>query len=174
MALKEIRLEALVEALDEQESEYADFFRPMLGYEALITLHMGMDDSLEPLISEIEDETLYEFPGDLLAFYLCTNGGSFGDLDLFPVTNDPDEKYSIHTLNVIDKEPKTALGIDNKTLLIGQFRNTDVYVTCKLNDEGVYTYQLWDSQKKAVTMEFEYLIQIVALEMDYATDFDGQ
>ena len=110
MALKEIELEDLVDALDEIESEYADFFRPMLGYEAIIKLYDGIDDDIEPMINEIEDEVGFEFPPDLLSLYVCTNGGEFGDLTLYPLTNDK-------TVEKNNTRPKTRLN----TLMI--FKN---------------------------------------------------
>lgn len=173
MALREINLSSLVDLLDEEKSEYADFFRPMLGYEAVLTLYDGIEDNVESLIVEIEDETGYEFPSDLVSFYMCTNGGKFGDLTLFPITNDKNIKEDIHKLNVLDKSLKEQMGLDNKTLLIGKYENSSNYVTCSLNDDDVYTYQLWNSAKKSVAMEFELLIQLIALEVSYVTDYEG-
>jgi hypothetical protein len=172
MALKEIYLTSLVDALDELKSEYADFFRPMLGYEAVLKLYEGIEDNVEPLLVEIEDETGYEFPPDLISFYMCSNGGEFGDLELFPITSDKDVENDIHRLNVTNKSLKEDLGLDTKTLLIGKYMDSDIYVTCVLKDDGVYSYQLYDAKKKKVTMEFEYLVQLVALEVSYVTDYE--
>jgi hypothetical protein len=173
MALKEISLTGLVDMLDEMESEYADFFRPMLGYEAILTLYDGIADDVESQLVEIEDETGYEFPPDLVAFYMCSNGGVFGDLKLFPLTNDKSVENTIHKHNVIDLSLKESIGLDKKDLLIGHYPDVDNYVFCSLKDDGDYTYKLWDSNKKKVIMEFEYLIQIVALEVSYVADYDG-
>ena len=173
MALKEISLTSLVDMLDESESEYADFFRPMLGYEAILKLYDGIEDEIEPQLVEIEDETGYEFPPDLISFYMCSNGGVFGDLELFPLTNDKSVENTIHKLNVIDTSLKESLDLNRKTLLVGKYLDGDTYVICVLKDDGVYSYQLWDAEKKKVTMEFEYLVQIVALEVSYVADYDG-
>lgn len=173
MALKEISLSSLVDVLDQAESEYADFFRPMLGYEAVLTLYDGIDDNVEPQIKEIEDETGFEFPPDLISFYMCSNGGEFGDLELFPLTTDKTIENNFHKLNVIDKSLKESIGLDKKTLLVGKYLEGDNYVTCVLKDDGIYSYQLYDSKKQKVIMEFEYLVQLIALEISYVTDYDG-
>lgn len=173
MALQEIELMDLVDALDEVESEYSAFFRPMLGYEAILKLYLGITDDLEPLIVEIEDESGYEFPPDLVSFYICTNGGEFGDLELYPLTTDPSVTNSIHKYNVIDKSLKESIGLDNKTLLVGGYPDDpNTYITCKLNADGTYVYQMYDATKKKAKMEFEYIIQLVALEVNYITDYD--
>ena len=173
MALKKISLSGLVDLLDSTGSEFADFFRPMLGYEAVLKLYDGIDDSVEPLLVEIEDELGFEFPSDLINFYMCTNGGVFGDLQLFPLTTDKSAENNIHRLNVIETSLKESLEISKDTLLIGKYLNNEDYVVCVLKDDGVYSYQLWNSKKNAVMMEFEYLIQLVALEVSYATDPDN-
>ena len=173
MALKKISLSGLVDVLDETQSEFADFFRPMLGYEAVLELYDGIDDSVEQLLIEIEDESGFEFPSDLVDFYICTNGGSFADLRLFPLTTDKSVDFNIHTLNVIDTSLKESIGLDKKSLLVGRYVSDNNYVICTLKDDGTYTYQLWDSIKQKVVMEFEYLIQLVALEVSYATDPDS-
>lgn len=173
MALREIDLTSLVEELDNIKSDYADFFRPMMGYDALLTLYEGIEDSVEPLLVEIEDETSYEFPADLISFYVCTNGGIYGDLELYPISHDSTLTKEIHKLNVTNKELKESIGLDTKSLLIGQYNDNATYVICTLNDDGVYTYQIWDSRTKAPTMEFEYLVQLVALEVAYVADNDG-
>lgn len=174
MALQEIELMDLVEALDEIQSDYSAFFRPMLGYEAILKLYLGITDDAEPLIVEIEDESSYEFPPDLVSFYICTNGGQFGDLELYPITSDPNVEYSLHRLNVIDKNLKESIGLDNKTLLVGGYPDDpDTYITCKLNSDGTYKYQIYDAVKKSAKMEFEYIIQLVALEVNYVTDYDN-
>lgn len=172
MTLKEIKLENLVDSLDDLESEYADFFRPMLGYEAILTLYEGIDDSMESLVVEIEDETGFEFPPDLIGYYLCTNGGKFGDLSLFPLTAERSMENTIHRLNVLNKSLKESIGLDNSTLLIGQYTDTNTYVTCTLSEDGIYSYKLYDADNKTVTMEFEYVTQLVALEVSYITDYD--
>ena len=173
MALKEMNLTTLVEALDEVQSDYADFFRPMMGYDALITLYEGIEDTTESLLVEVEDETGYEFPPDLVSFYVCTNGGIFGDLVLYPITTKADEVNEIHRLNVIDKSFKESIGLDKKSLLIGQYTDNSTYLICTLKDDGTYAYQIWDSRTKAPSMEFEYLVQLVALEVAYVADNDG-
>lgn len=173
MALKKISLSKLVDALDDTQSEFADFFRPMLGYEAVLTLYDGIDDNYVPLITEIEDELGFEFPSDLINFYMCTNGGTFGDLKLFPLTTDKSVEFSMHKLNVLDSSLKESLNLERNVLLVGKYNSDNNYVLCKLNKDGVYTYQLWDSVKQKVLMEFEYLIQLVALEVSYATDPDS-
>lgn len=173
MALKEITLSSLVDLLDENKSEYADFFRPMLGYEAILRLHDAISDDIEPLLVEIEDETGYEFPSDLIEFYMCTNGGEFGDLELFPITNDKSIENNIHRLNVLDKSLKKSMGLSDDILLVGKYMEGNNYVICQLNEDGVYEYQLWDSVKQTTAMTFEYLIQLVALEVSYVTDYDG-
>jgi len=173
MEMQEIELVDLVDALDEAKNDYADFFRPMLGYEAILTLYLGITDEVESLLVEIEDETGYEFPPDLVSFYVCSNGGEFGDLDLYPITTDPEFTTNIHRLNVTDKSLKESIGLDNKTLLIGGYPEDDTtYVTCKLNSDGSYKYQLYDATKQKVKMEFDYILQLVALEINYITDYD--
>ena len=173
MALKKISLSGLVDALDETESEFADFFRPMLGYEAVLTLYDGIDDVSVPLITEIEDELGFEFPSDLINFYMCTNGGKFGDLQLFPLTTDKSAEYSMHRYNVLDSSLKESLNLDKNVLLVGKYSTGNNCVICRLNKDKVYTYQLWDSAKRKVLMEFDYLIQLVALEVSYVTDPDS-
>lgn len=173
MALKEISLSSLVDVLDQAESDYADFFRPMLGYEAVLKLYDGIDDNVESQLLEVEDETGFEFPPDLIAFYMCSNGGEYGDLELFPITNDKSVENNIHKLNVIDTSIKESIGLDKKTLLVGKYLEGSNYVTCVLKDDGVYSYQLYDSSKQKVIMEFEYLVQLIALEVSYVTDYDG-
>ena len=173
MALKEISLSSLVDMLDATESEYADFFRPMLGYEAVLKLYDGIEDDVEPQLVEIEDETGYEFPPDLISFYMCSNGGVFGDLQLYPLTNDKSVENTILKVNVLDTSLKDSINLGRKTLLVGKYLDGETYLTCILKDDGVYSYQLWDAQKGKVTMEFEYLVQIVALEVSYVADYDG-
>lgn len=171
MARKEIRLSDLVDALDSIESEYADFFRPMLGYEAVLKLYEGIEDSVEPLINELEDETSFECPPDLLAFYMNTNGGTFGDLELYAFS-DKNNDYTIHRLNVLNKDLKQSIGLDNSSILVGKYTFNDNYVIVKLED-GKYVYQLYDGKAQQPKMNFEYLIQLVALEVSYVTDYDG-
>lgn len=173
MALKEISLSSLIDTLDETESEFADFFRPMLGYDAVLTLYEGINDDVEQLLVEVEDETGFEFPGDMISFYMCTNGGVFGDLKLYSIDEDKTIENNIHTINVTNKTLKESIGLDNSSILIGEYLNSDMYVTCTLNSDNEYTYQIWDSIKKTVAMQFEYLIQIIALEISYATDYEG-
>ena len=173
MALKRIELSDLVDFLDDTQSEYADFFRPMLGYEAALKLYDGIEDDVEPLLTELEDELGFEFPSDLIEFYLCTNGGEFADLELFPLTKDSSIENSIHRLNVINTDLKESIGLDRTTLLIGKYVTDDNYLTCVLKEGKVYSYQLWNATKQQVIMEFEYLIQLIALEISYATDPDS-
>lgn len=173
MALTEINLTSLVDVLDEAKSEYADFFRPMLGYDAILKLYEGIEDDVESLLVEIEDETGYEFPSDLIELYMCTNGGEFGDLELFPITTDKDVENNIHKYNVIDKSIKESIGLSDRELLVGKYIGGNNYVICRLNEENVYEYQLWDSHKKETVMTFEFLIQLIALEISYITDYDG-
>ena len=171
MALKEIGLTQLVDALDAQESEYADFFRPMLGFEAVLKLYDGIGDEDETFVNEIEDETGFEFPPDLIGFYLNTNGGRFGDLDLFPLF-DKNTENTIHKLNVLNKDLKMSIGLDNSSILVGKYTINDNYVIVKIED-GEYVYKLWDGKTKTVKMKFEYIAQLVALEVSYVTDYDG-
>ena len=174
MALEEIELADLVDALDETGNEYAAFFRPMLGYEAVLRLYLGITDNDESLLVEIEDETSFEFPPDLVAFYMCTNGGEFGDLELYPLTTDPSVENSLHKLNVTDKSFKESIGLDNKTLLVGGYPDDpNTFITCKLNADGSYAYQMYDATKKKSKMDFEFIIQLVALEVNYVTDYDA-
>lgn len=173
MALNEISLSGLVDLLDDTESEYADFFRPMLGYEAILKLYDGIDDSIETLLTELEDELGFEMPSDLISFYMCTNGGEFADLQLYSITNDRTIDTNLHTINALDTSLKDNLGVGKDTLLVGKYKNTDTYITCVLKDDDIYSYQLYDSNKHKVIMEFEYLIQLVALEVSYATDPDA-
>lgn len=173
MALKRIELSKLIDYLDSQESDFADFFRPMLGYEAILKLYDGISDEQEPLIGEIEDETGSQFPTDLISFYMCTNGGVFGDLELFPLTTDSSVPQNIHKLNVFDKELKENIGLDNSTLLIGKYLIGNNYVTCIIDEDGTFVYQLWDSVKKTVVMQFNYIVELVALEVSYIADYDG-
>ena len=171
MARKEIKLSDLVDALDSIESEYADFFRPMLGYEAVLKLYEGIEDSDETLINELEDETSFEFPPDLIAFYMNTNGGVFGDLELYPLA-DKNNENTIHKLNVLSKDLKRSIGLDDSSILVGKYTFNDNYVIVKLED-GKYVYQLYDGKAQEPKMNFEYLVQLVALEVSYVTDYDG-
>ena len=171
MKLEEIELEILVDALDEVGSDYANFFRPMLGYEAVLKLYAGIDDSAETYITEIEDETGFEVPSDLINFYICTNGGSFGEFQLFPLIGEKNTENTIHKLNVINKSLKESIGLKNSTLLLGKYNPTETYIICDI-ENGVYTYKLWDATKKEVTMTFEYIVQLVALEISYITEYD--
>ena len=67
-----------------------------------------------------------------------------------------------------------SIGLDNKTLLIGGYPDDpNTYITCKLNKDGTYVYQMYDAAKQKVRMEFEYIIQLVALEVSYIADYDG-
>lgn len=171
MALEKIELIDLVEGLEMAESDYANFFRPMLGYEAVLKLYLGIDDSVEPLIGEVEDETGFEFPPDVIEFYMATNGGTFGDLELYPFY-DKDTENTIHRLNVLDKSLKESIGLDNSSLLIGKYKFNENYIVVKIED-GEYVYKLWDGETKTTKMNFEFLLQLVALEVSYVTDYDG-
>ena len=173
MALEEIQLSDLVDELDEEQNDYANFFRPMLGYDAFLTLYEGIDDSFEPLLAEVEDEVGYEFPPDLIALYICSNGGKYGGMTLFPLTNDKDVSETINKLNVFDKSLKASLGLNNATLLLGRYGNLTNYVICYLKDEDTYSYAVYNGEKKEIRMEFESIAELVALEVSYVADYDG-
>lgn len=170
MARNKISLTELVDQLDEQQSIFANFFRPMLGYDALLELYEGIDDGCEKLISEIEDETGYQFPEDVIAFYLCTNGGVFGDIELFPISTDSKLENEINKLNVYQTDLKESIGLDRTTILLGKYIDTDTYIICNLNDDGVYQYSMWDANARKTTISLEYLIQLLALEISYNID----
>lgn len=173
MALKSITLTEMVDKLDNEGSEYADFFRPTLGYDALFKLYEGINDSCESLLSEIEDETGYQFPTDVIELYMCSNGGYFADIELFPISNDSSLENDVHRLNVFNKELKESIGLNNSTILFGRYIDSKTYIICSLNEDNVYQYSLWDGIKQETTITVEYLIQLLALEISYNIDNEG-
>ena len=95
----------------------------------------------------------------------------FGDLELYPFY-DKDTENTIHRLNVLDKSLKESIGLDNSSLLIGKYKFNENYIVVKIED-GEYVYKLWDGETKTTKMNFEFLLQLVALEVSYVTDYDG-
>ena len=95
---------------------------------------------------------------------------TFANLDLFPLY-DKDTENTIHKHNVINKDLKESIGLDNNSLLIGHYVESDNYLIVKMID-GEYTYQIYDGESKSAKMNFEFVLEIVALEISYASEYD--
>ena len=54
--MKKIELQDIIDACEESESEYIKLYRPLLGYEENLNFYMGIDDSMETVLEEIENK----------------------------------------------------------------------------------------------------------------------
>ena len=169
--MKNITLDYLLELVE--GTRFHKIFRALLGYEDEVELFAGIDDSLEANVDELEEIAGFEIPGDFLHILLLTNGFRIFDFKLFPLTAKNSDKNGMYYINS-KSDYKEKNSIPEEFLVIGEI--TEKFAVCITYDnEGYITYCLWDKEKKNISITYDYLIEIIASEIDYHNDaFSGE
>ena len=166
--MEKIELQEIIDACEEANSEYLKLYRPLLGYEDKLEFNRGIDDSMEETLNEIEAKVGMEFPADFLQVYLISNGGKYFDINLYYLTNDKDDTNGLYFKNFY-AGLREEYNIPNNMLIIGE-NNENELILIGIDEEGYYYYCTWDKIEKVADMDFGYLIEILAYEIDYYTD----
>ena len=165
--MEKIELQDVIDACEAAESEYIKLYRPLLGYEDDVELYRGIDDSLEQILTEIEEMVGIAFPADFLQIYLLSNGGKYFDVKLYPLTESKTDVNGLYGKN-IDRKLREDYNIPNDMLVIGE--TTDgLLILIGIDEEGYYYYCTWDKETKMLDVEFTYLVEILVYEIDYHT-----
>lgn len=166
--MEKIELQEVIDTCEEAESDYIKLYRPLLGYEDNIQLYRGIDDSLQEILEEIEGRVGLALPADLIELYLISNGGKYFDITLYHLTDDKNDINGLYYKNLQD-DLREKYDIPQEKIIVGE--NTDGHlIVVGLDEEGYYTYFLLEKETKEITMAFDYLIEILALEINYHTD----
>ena len=165
--MQKIELQDVIDACEEAESEYIKLFRPLLGYEDEISLNVGIDDSMEEILDEIEEKIGMKFPADFLQLYLICNGGKYFDINLYYLTNDKDDPNGLYAKN-FDSKLREEYGIPEGVIIVGETMD-GLYILLGIDEEGYYTYYIWDKESKSLETELAYLIEALIYEIDYYT-----
>lgn len=165
--MKKIELQDIIDACEESESEYIKLYRPLLGYEENLNFYMGIDDSMEAVLEEIEKKVGVEFPADFLQIYLLSNGGTYFDIDLFYLTSDRYDPKGLYSINLVS-DIREQYNIPENALIIGESKDGD-YILIGVDPEGYYVYSMWDKETKSEGISFAYLAEIIMHEVDYYT-----
>lgn len=166
--MEKIELQEIIDACEEAGSEYLKLYRPLLGYEDKLELNRGIDDSLEETLNLIESKVGIEFPADFLQIYLIANGGKYFDVNLFYLTSDTSDPNGLYYKN-FDSELRAQYNIPDDMLIIGE-TSEDELILIGIDEEEYYYYCTWDKEEKVMDMDFGYLVEILAYEIDYYTD----
>lgn len=165
--MEKIELQEIIDACEEAGSEYLKLYRPLLGYEEEIELYRGIDDSLEEILNEIETKVGVEFPADFLQIYLISNGGKYFDINLYYLTNDKEDVKGLYYKN-FDSGLREEYNIPENMLIVGETDN-DELILVGIDQEDYYYYCTWDKEAKQMDMDYGYLVEILAYEIDYYT-----
>ena len=165
--MKKIELQEIIEACEAAESEYLRLYRPLQGYEDELEFNIGIDDSLEEVLTEIENKVGIQFPGDLLQLYLISNGGKYFDIDLYPLTADKNDENGLYYKNFVSGI-KENYDMPDEMILIGEIED-EVYLGVGIDEEGYYYYCEWDQESRSLDLVYDYLIEMIAHEIDYHT-----
>lgn len=166
--MKKITLQEIIDACQEAESEYLKLYRPLLGYEEELDFNLGIDDSLEEMLNQIEKKIGIEFPADFLQLYLISNGGKYFDINLYPLTNDKNDENGLYYKN-FTSGIKETYDMPDDMILIGEIEN-EVYLGIGIDEEGYYYYCEWDQETKSQDLVYDYLVEMIAYEIDYHTE----
>jgi len=164
--MEKIELQEIIDACEEANSDYLKLYRPLLGYEENLTLYRGVDDSLEETLNEIEAKVGVAFPADFLQIYLIANGGKYFDINLYYLTNDKEDINGLYYKN-FDSKLRKEYNIPDNMLIIGETDNE--FILIGIDEEEYYYYCSWDKEEKQMDMDYGYLIEILAYEIDYYT-----
>ncbi len=164
--MKEITLESVLNLIE--GTEYPILYRHLLGYEEHVKFYDGIDDSMEPLLDELQELVGFEIPGDLIQLYLISNGGRYFDINLYYLTADKTDKNGLYYQNVTSNVRKDY-NIPDDYLIIGT--SLDIYAICvRVDEEGYISYVLWDKDSKEIALSYDYLVEILMSEIDYYTE----
>lgn len=166
--MKKIELQEIIDVCEEAESEYLKLYRPLLGYEENVELYVGIDDSLEKCLDEIEKEVKIAFPADFLQIYLLSNGGKYFDVTLYYLTEDKKDGKGLY-YNNFNKKLREEYKIPSDMLIIGETADNEL-ILVGIDDEGYYYYCTWDKESKMLDIKFDYLSEILVYEIDYHTE----
>lgn len=163
--MEEMSLDYLLEAIE--DTEYYPLFSPLFGYDDYLKFYIGIDDSMEPLLDELQDLVDFEFPGDLIYILLITNGGRIFDLNLYHLTEDKKDKNGLY-FNNTEADTRKKYNIPDNYLIIGT--SSDLFILCvTLDEEGFISYVLWDVKTKEIGLTYNYLVEVLIAEIDYYT-----
>lgn len=165
--MEKIELQEIIDACEEANSEYLKLYRPLLGYEEDVEFYRGVDDSMEGTLSEIEAKVGVEFPGDFLQIYLISNGGKYFDITLYHLTNDKKDVNGLYYKN-FDTGLRAEYNIPDNMLIIGETTD-DEFILIGVDEENYYYYCTWDKESKQQNVDYGYLIEVLAYEIDYYT-----
>ena len=166
--MKKIELQEIIDACEEANSEYLNLYRPLLGYEDDLDFNVGIDDSLEGMLNEIEARVGIEFPADFLQVYLISNGGKYFDVKLYPLTNDKKDVDGLYYKN-FDSGIRENYNMPDDMIIIGEIEN-EVYLGIGIDEEGYYYYCEWDQETREQDLVYSYLVEMLAYEIDFHTE----
>ena len=166
--MKKIELQEIIEACEESESEYLKLDRPLHGYEDELDFNVGIDDSLEETLNLIEAKIGIEFPADFLQLYLISNGGKYFDIELYPLLADKNDEKGLYYKNFTSGIRETY-NMPDDMILIGEIED-EVYLGIGIDKEGYYYYCEWDQETKSEDLVYNYLVEMIAYEIDFHTE----
>lgn len=165
--MEKIDVQSIIDACEEAKSDYIQLYRPLLGYEDEVELYIGIDDSMQGTLEEIETKVGVAFPVDFLQLYLLSNGGKYFDVTLYPLTNDKEDTKGLYYKN-FDQSLRTQYDIPNDVFIVGE--NVDgEFILIGLDSEEYYTCFTWNKETKKATFAYDYLIELLVGEIDYHT-----
>ena len=165
--MEKIELQEIIDTCEEAGSDYLKLYRPLLGYEENVEFYRGIDDSMEETLNQIEAKVGVEFPADLLQIYLIANGGKYFDITLYHLTNDKTDPNGLYNKN-FDSKLREEYNIPENMLIVGETKDGE-FILIGIDEEGYYYYCTWDKEIKEMDMDYGYLVEILAYEIDYYT-----
>lgn len=165
--MEKIELQDIIDACEESKSEYIKLYRPLLGYEDDVSFNVGIDDSMEETLDEIERKVGVAFPADFLQLYLLSNGGKYFDITLYHLTANKKDPNGLYAKNN-DISLREEYNIPEGMLVIGETKSNEL-ILIGVDEENCYYYCTWEKDTKEMGMDFNYLVEILVYEIDYYT-----
>ncbi len=165
--MERIEIQEIIDVCEEGNSEYLKLYRPLLGYDDEVILYRGIDDSMEGTLNEIEAKVGIVTPADFLQIYLLANGGRYFDVTLYYLTNDKEDKKGLY-YNNFNSSLRSEYNIPDNTIIIGETTDNEL-ILVGIDEENYYYYFTWDKETKEMNVDYNYLVEILAYEIDYHT-----
>lgn len=165
--MEKIELQEIIDACEQAKSDYLQLYRPLLGYEENIQFYRGIDDSMQEVLEEIEAKVGLAFPADFLQLYLISNGGKYFDVTLYSLSNDKEDVNGLYYKNM-NQSFRNEYDIPQGTLVVGE-NSENQYILIGVDDEGYYGCYTWSKEDKDVAVGYDYLLELLMLEIDYHT-----
>ena len=166
--MEKIELQEIIDACEESGSDYLRLYRPLLGYEDEVSFYRGIDDSMEPVLDEMEAKLGLALPADFLQVYLIANGGKYFDINLYYLSSDKKDENGLYYKN-ITSDLREMYDIPEGMVIVGEY-GEDALVLLGVDEDGYYFYCTWDKKERVIDVEYGFLVELLMYEVDYHTE----